>query len=80
MLYRLLKKVNQSLRTPFSFSDKSSHSDLQSSGLSEDWASAREASFPANTGILVSYWFLVCGSLGNSIKWYAIPLYGFFGE
>ena len=49
MLYRLLKNVNQSLSTPFSLSGRSSHSGLQSSAFSEDWARAREASFPANT-------------------------------
>ena len=49
MLYRLLKKVNHSLRTVFSFSSRSYQSGLQSSGLSDEVARALEGSFPAKT-------------------------------
>ena len=49
MLYRLLKKVNQSFSTCFSLSAKSSHSGRQSSTFRDDSARAREASLPANT-------------------------------
>ena len=49
MLYRLLKKVYQSLRTFLCSSARSYQSGLQSSGFSEDCASALEASLPANT-------------------------------
>lgn len=49
MLYLLVKKVSQSFNTPCSFSPRSSYSGLQSSGLSDDVARAREASLPAKT-------------------------------
>lgn len=49
MLYRLLKNVNQSLRTFLCSSERSSQSGLASSALSDDWASAREASLPVKT-------------------------------
>jgi hypothetical protein len=49
MLYRLLKKANQSSRTFFSLSPKSSHSGLQSSGFNDDCANALEASLPTKT-------------------------------
>ena len=49
MLYRLLKKVNQSSSTFCSFSPRSSYSFRQSSGLSDDIARALEASLPAKT-------------------------------
>lgn len=50
MLYLLVKNVSQSFNTPCSFSPRSSYSGLQSSGLSDDCARAREASLPAKTG------------------------------
>lgn len=50
MLYRLLKKVYQSSRTFFLSSDRSSHSGTQSSAFKDVDASAREESFPVNTG------------------------------
>jgi hypothetical protein len=49
MLYRFEKNVNQSPRTFCSLSGKSCHSGLQSSALREDFARAREASWPAKT-------------------------------
>jgi hypothetical protein len=48
-LYLLLKNVNQSSKTFFSWSVRSSQSDLQSSGFSEDNAKARLASLPVKT-------------------------------
>lgn len=50
MLYRLLKKVNQSSNVFFSLSSRSYHSGTQSSGFREDFARARETSLPAKTG------------------------------
>lgn len=52
-LYRLLKKVNQSFSTVCSLSPKSLYSGLQSSGLSDDCARARDASFPAKPDFVV---------------------------
>lgn len=49
ILYRLLKKVNQSASTFLCSADKSCHSGRQSSGLRDDWARARDASLPAKT-------------------------------
>ena len=49
MLYLLVKNMSQSFSTPCSFSPRSSYSGLQSSGLSDDCARAREASLPAKT-------------------------------
>lgn len=49
MLYRLLKKVNQSFSTFLCSSDRSDQSGRHSSGLREDWPRAREASLPAKT-------------------------------
>lgn len=48
-LYRLEKKMIQSLRTPFSLSSRSCHRGRTSSGFVDDRASARDASLPANT-------------------------------
>lgn len=49
ILYRLLKNVNHSFNTVCSLSPRSLHAGLQSSGFSDDVASAREASLPAKT-------------------------------
>lgn len=49
ILYRLLKKINQSSSVFFSPSGRSSQSGRTSSGLSDDMPRAREASWPANT-------------------------------
>lgn len=49
MLYLLVKNVSQSFSTPCSFSPRSPYSGLQSPGLSDDCARAREASLPAKT-------------------------------
>ena len=48
-LYRLRKKVIHSSSTVLHLSSRSPHSGTQSSGRSEDMASAREGSLPANT-------------------------------
>jgi len=49
MLYRLLKKVNHSASTVLFSSFRSAHSGTQSSAFSDEVASAREGSLPANT-------------------------------
>ena len=49
ILYRLRKKVIHSSSTVLHLSSRSPHSGTQSSGRSEDMASAREGSLPANT-------------------------------
>ena len=44
----------QSSKTPFSLSSKSSHSGSTSVGLTDDFASARDASLPAKTVVLIT--------------------------
>lgn len=68
-LYRLEKKVTQSLRVPFSLSSKSFHSGDTSSALVEVLASARDASCPAKAKLGGQWRVDYHGSrVGNSLR------------